>query len=107
VVHLRVCVKIIEMLCMELWLLQRLWIKTNLKLGNWHFHRGEYTKLARIVKSVRQKMEEREDDMFLLEVGSSPLLSASVFCVVVFFLCRFSPSCLYTIPTVFVVCGCG
>eukprot|EP00013_Stygamoeba_regulata_P029529 CAMPEP_0177645646 /NCGR_PEP_ID=MMETSP0447-20121125/9358_1 /TAXON_ID=0 /ORGANISM="Stygamoeba regulata, Strain BSH-02190019" /LENGTH=505 /DNA_ID=CAMNT_0019148139 /DNA_START=1168 /DNA_END=2685 /DNA_ORIENTATION=+ len=46
----------------------RLWIKTNLKLGNWHFHRGEYTKLARIVKSVRQKMEERDDDMFLLEL---------------------------------------
>lgn len=43
----------------------RLWFKTNLKLGKVYLERGEYTKLANIVKQLHQSCQtiEGEDDL--------------------------------------------
>merc|ERR1712063_214926 len=43
----------------------RLWFKTNSKLGKLYFDRGDYTKLAKILKQLHQscQTDEGEDDL--------------------------------------------
>lgn len=56
----------------------RLWFKTNTKLGKLYFDRGEYNKLAKILKQLHQSCQVR---LFLIKI-----INTAIICIIYFHL---------------------